>query len=216
MSKSNGSAPDAARGKRVARRGRPVGDREAKRVELLEAAISVIASDGYAGASMRKVANEAGCTTGAVTYYFANKEEMVVAIAQSVFDEFDLLLDVVGDNANIRAMMMSWLDWSSMENPGKWLALFQLLVHARHEPTFASIIRERYSRFREELAVKLVKGQKDGSIRSDIEAGILADQIAAICDGWMMTMPLEPERFQGKRGKALLDSVVRLLEPVKA
>lgn len=46
------------------RRGRPVGDREAKRAELLRAAISVIAQEGFAGASLRKVAQRAGCTTG--------------------------------------------------------------------------------------------------------------------------------------------------------
>lgn len=43
-------------------RGRPVGDHEAKRAELLKAAISVIAQEGLAGASLRKVAQRAGCT----------------------------------------------------------------------------------------------------------------------------------------------------------
>src|SRR5690606_29762340 len=64
-------------------RGRPAGDRTAKRAELLKAAASVIAQEGYTGASLRKVAQRAGCTTGAVTYYFANKRELVVALAES-------------------------------------------------------------------------------------------------------------------------------------
>src|SRR5689334_16034379 len=75
------------------RRGRPVGNRLEKRGELLTAAIEVIAQEGYAGTSLRKVASHAGCTTGAVTYYFANKEEMITAAAQSLFDEFDNLLE---------------------------------------------------------------------------------------------------------------------------
>jgi TetR/AcrR family transcriptional regulator, transcriptional repressor of aconitase len=49
-------------------------DREAKSSELIEAARYVIARDGYAGASLLKVAARAGYSTGAVTYYFANKE----------------------------------------------------------------------------------------------------------------------------------------------
>ncbi|WP_228395933.1 helix-turn-helix domain-containing protein [Streptomyces sp. RB17] len=56
----------------VVRRGRPTGDHAAKRAELVNAAASVIAQEGYANASLRKVAQRAGCTTGAVTYYFAN------------------------------------------------------------------------------------------------------------------------------------------------
>src|ERR1051326_1463853 len=67
-------------------RGRPVGDRDAKRTELLGAAISVIAQDGFAGASLRKVAERAGCSTGTVSYYFANKEEMMAAVIENQFE----------------------------------------------------------------------------------------------------------------------------------
>src|SRR5215471_17583898 len=81
------------------RRGRPVGDREARRTELLNAAISVIAQEGPAEASLRKVAERAGCSTGAVTYYFANREEMMAAVIESQFDMFDAMLKVSdGDN----------------------------------------------------------------------------------------------------------------------
>src|SRR3974390_761007 len=75
-------------------RGRPVGDREARRTELLKAAISVIAQEGFAEASLRKVAERAGCSTGAVTYYFANREEMMAAVIESQFDVFDAMLRV--------------------------------------------------------------------------------------------------------------------------
>ena len=69
-------------------RGRPVGDREAKRTELLDAALAVIAEEGIAAASLRRVAERAGCSTGAVTYYFANREEMMAAVIESQFDVF--------------------------------------------------------------------------------------------------------------------------------
>ena len=80
--KSRGKAENALPARRG--RGRPVGDRDAKRKELLGAAISVIAQDGFAGASLRKVAERAGCSTGTVTYYFANKEEMMAAVISSL------------------------------------------------------------------------------------------------------------------------------------
>src|SRR5271169_4609571 len=84
------SAPAlSAEPRQRAKRGRPIGDREAKSAELIEAARYVIAREGYAGASLRKVAARAGCSTGAVTYYFANKEAMVAKVAEALFDEFD-------------------------------------------------------------------------------------------------------------------------------
>lgn len=198
---------------RGGRRGRPVGDHAARRAELLAAAISVIAQDGYARASMRKVARQAGCTTGALAYYFADKEELVTAVAQSLFDEFDRLLDVRPEVVNIKAGIQRWLDWTTAHASDSWLALFQLLAHARHEPAFAAIFQQRYARFRQVLASILEQGQRQGIIRSDIPADLLADQLSAISDGWMMMFPIEPARFEPGRLQALLDAIITLISP---
>lgn len=199
-----------------AKRGRPVGDREAKRKELLSAAISVIASEGYAGASMRKVAKKAGHTTGAVTYYFANKEEMVAAVADNLWDQFDATLEVDHEAVDVRTIIQQWMDWTRSEDSDTWLAVFQLLAHARHEPVFASVIRERYTKFRQALAVVLARGQEQGVVRDDIRADLLADQLSAISDGWLMLLPIEPERFTPDRSEALLDAAITLISPASA
>lgn len=198
--------------KTVNRPGRPVGDREAKQSELLAAATSVIAQEGYAGASLRKVAQRAGCTTGAVTYYFANKQEMVTAVAKGLWDEFDTLLESRQEKVGIRTIIERWLDWTTAHSDSR-LALFQLLALARHEPACASITRRRYSRFRREFASILERGQREGMVRSDIAADVLADQLCAIGDGWMMMLPVEPGRFKPSRRKVLLDSVMTTISP---
>lgn len=197
----------------VARRGRPVGDRDAKRAELLAAAITVIAQDGYAGASMRKVAKQAGCTTGAVTYYFANKEDMIGEVAQNLFDQVDMLLESNQAQIDIASLLRQWLQWVSSDESTIWLSWLQLLAHARHEPVFADIIRQRYARFRQVFTVVIEKGQAQGKIRNDIAAEMLADQISTICDGWLMMLPIEPERFSAERGQALLDALIMLISP---
>ncbi|MDH4608089.1 TetR/AcrR family transcriptional regulator [Pseudomonas sp. BN102] len=200
----------------VARRGRPVGDHNAKRAELLAAAIAVIAQEGYAGASMRRVAQHAGCTTGAVTYYFANKEEMVGAVAQNLFDRVDALLEINREQLDIKSLIEQWLEWISSDEPDNWLAWLQLLTHARHEPAFAGIIKQRYTRFRQVFTSVLEEGQNQGKIRDDIPADLLADQVSAISDGWLMMLPIEPERFSAERGQALLNALITLISPPKA
>ncbi len=205
---------DAAGDEPVARaRGRPVGDREAKRAALLKAAIAVIAQEGFAGASLRRVAQRAGCTTGAVTYYFANKEEMVTAVVESLFDQFDAQLGRGQDRIDVRVGFQRWLDWTNAKDPDAWLAGFQLLAHARHEPAFAAVYQRRYARYRTALAAILARGQSRGLIRDDIPADLLADQLSAMGDGWMMMLPIEPERFQPARVKALLDATFAMIAP---
>src|SRR5215510_7795076 len=102
------STRTAANGDATARRGRPPGDHEAKRRELLKAATSVIAEEGLANTSLRRVAQRAGCTTGAVTYYFADKEELVSSVADIGFDRFDAMLIAAREEADIRKVFERW------------------------------------------------------------------------------------------------------------
>ena len=192
-------------------RGRPVGDREGRRAELINAAMKVIAEDGFAAASLRRVAQRAGCTTGAVSDYFANREAMMEAIIESRFDDFDSLLEVGGDAGSVRRMFERWLEMTNTE-PG-WLAGFQLLAYARHEPALAAAYQRRYAQYREVLAGILGSGQRQGWVRDDIKAEILADQLSAMGDGWMMLYPIEPDRFGPERVNALLDATTALISP---
>ena len=195
-----------------AKRGRPIGDREAKSGELIEAARHVIAREGYAGASLRKVAARAGCSTGAVTYYFANKEAMVTTVAEALFDEFDGWL---GDQASIdiRAIFDRMISWTASRKGDAWLVAFQLLVRAASDPPLAAVIQKRYAQFRLKLTSLLESGQAQGVIRGDIAADLLADQVCAMGDGWAMMFPVEPERFGHGRIHDLEDAAIAMLTP---
>ncbi len=208
-----GAGQTGGKSAKPGRRGRPVGDREAKRKELLRAGIKVIADLGYAGASLRKVAKEAGHTTGAITYYFEDKEAMVRAIIEHMFDEFDEMLELGDEVADMRKRYQRWIELNS--DSDAWLASFQLLARARHEPAFAAIYQQRYQNYRDRLAEIIVKQQAAGVVRDDIPADMLADNLSAIGDGWMMLLPIEPERFAPKRVEALIDSITALLAPIR-
>jgi AcrR family transcriptional regulator len=195
------------------RRGRPVGDREARRKALLNAAMRVIAEDGFAAASLRRVAQRAGVSTGAVTYYFDNKDAMLAAVIESRFDDFDTLLEVDESPEGLRAMFERWLEMCSADEGGEWVSGFQLLSYARHDPMLATVYQRRNERFRGVAASILARGQAQGWVRADVPADLLADQLTAMGDGWMMLLPIEPERFTPARVRALLDSTMALISP---
>ena len=142
--------PPATKAATRGRRGRPVGDREAQRTKLLRAGIKVIADEGYAGASLRKVAKQAGHTTGAITYYFADKEEMVGAIIEFMFDGFDAMLDSGDEVADHRKRLKRWVELNSNS------------------------------------------------------------------DGWTIMLPIEIERFAPERVDALINAIIKLLQPPAA
>ena len=195
------------------KRGRPIGDREAKSGELVAAARAVIARDGYAAASLRKVAQEAGASTGAVTYYFENKEAMVLAVAETLYDEFDAWLEAQGGGCDPRALCNNMLTWTTWGGSETWLVCLQLLVGARSDPELAGVVEKRSASFRAALAKLLEDGQAQGLIRSDFPADVLADQFSAMADGWALTYPLEPARFGQGRIHHLVASAASMLAP---
>lgn len=50
-----------------------------RRTHIIESAIRIIASEGFAGLSVRTVADQAGCSRGLVEHYFKNKASLIIA-----------------------------------------------------------------------------------------------------------------------------------------
>jgi AcrR family transcriptional regulator len=57
--------------------------KERTRAQLLAAAAQVFARKGFAGASLEEIAEEAGYSTGAVYYNFANKEQLFLELLRT-------------------------------------------------------------------------------------------------------------------------------------
>src|SRR3954467_6575664 len=53
------------------------------RAELIAAAARVFARAGFHGASLEEIAREAGYTTGAIYWHFANKDDLFLAVYEA-------------------------------------------------------------------------------------------------------------------------------------
>lgn len=56
---------------------------EQRAAELLEAATTVLARDGYAGTTLRRIADEAGVDKRIIRYYYGSREALLVRVVQS-------------------------------------------------------------------------------------------------------------------------------------
>lgn len=55
---------------------------------IIEAAISIIADNGYHGSKVSKIAKEAGVAEGTIYLYFENKEDILISIFRNKLGEF--------------------------------------------------------------------------------------------------------------------------------
>ena len=102
-------------------------DIEAKRAEFLAASVDLIAQEGLPAATLRRVAQGAGCTTGALTHYFASREDLLrdtlravhaaagermAAVLAQIEDPTERLRGVVFESLPLRAeSVREWRVW---------------------------------------------------------------------------------------------------------
>ena len=61
--------------------------------KLIEAAIPLFPQKGYAGVSIREIADAAGVNSASISYYFGGKEGLYEAVLESIFSQIDVIVD---------------------------------------------------------------------------------------------------------------------------
>lgn len=193
-------------------RGRPVGDHDEKRNELLSTAIHLLVTDGYAGLSMRNLASKAKVTTGAITYYFANKSELMKGVSDELFNRFSLLL-AKNTEIDIKQAVDEWINWTYSDGGEIWKAFLQVQLYAAEDKTFIDYAQKRYDIFIYQLKLFIASGQKSKQIRNDIPAEILAEQLSAMGDGMMIMQSIYPERLSIEKVALFKKGILSLISP---
>jgi AcrR family transcriptional regulator len=187
--------------------GRPIGNHRDRQHRIANVLLKVIAEQGLEKASMRAIAREARCTTGVLSHYFSNKEELIRLAVDMLFDWADHRARAALERSDSLAALEIVIG-----NPGKderlefdfWAVWLQVLVRARRNRRLAQIVSRRHGRFRDLLTRIIAAGQREKQIRTDVDAGLLADYINAISDGIGLMSPIESKRLTSKRVTELI------------
>jgi AcrR family transcriptional regulator len=124
----------------MARTGRRPGDTRT-RDAILAAARNQFAEHGYDGASVRRIAGEAGVDAALVVHFFKSKAGLLVEAIQWPFDpeeQIDGLLSEGPENAGSRLVRLMIETW---DREGDRHAILTLLRSATIEPRAAELMR---------------------------------------------------------------------------
>jgi AcrR family transcriptional regulator len=144
-----------------------------RKAEILSAAAELFAQQGFAGTSVRDIANACGILSGSIYHHFSAKEELVEEIFAAYFDELTARWDVVlAEPWDARTKLEAMLR-AAIENVDRHTAAARLFTHEwldlRHIGDFEARWEDIQS-----LWLKLLRaGERDGSFRSDIDPALL-------------------------------------------
>jgi AcrR family transcriptional regulator len=104
---------------------------ELRREQICRSAAEVIAQQGFAGSTMRQVAERAGVSTGMLNHYFSNRAEMLLETLVFVSTRMqerlsDAVADVPAGEQRVRALLRAALpgDEQTMVTWRTWIAAY--------------------------------------------------------------------------------------------
>lgn len=155
---------------------------EAKRAEILDAALDIIGRDGYSRATVNQIAQAVGITPNGVLHYFGSKEAMLVAVVEAR----DFREDPDQAPHSPFAVIAGYPEFMarSAAVPG----LVQLFSRLANEATEGShdghaYFVSRYERVREAWRGMFEEIEREGRLRSGLDPETLATMVVALSDG---------------------------------
>ena len=185
-------------------------DHAQRRRELVAATWAVVAAEGIEAATVRRIAEEAGCTTGRITHYFADKEEVLVAALRQVHRAAGRrMLAAIGPRSGLAALRAVLaealpLDQERILEWRVWLAFWGSAA------TSASLQAEQHERYREWRGL-LKRVLATAQLPADIDLDRLVDQIVALVDGFGLQGVLDPQHPQPEQLASRLNGAVDAL-----
>ena len=183
-------------------------DHDARREEIVDAVWRVISRDGIASATTRNIAQEAGCSNGVLSHYFADKTALLHAALQIGYRRTEQRVNEwLRRGSGLRVLREVLL----LTVPITREALFgnqvelAFLGHAVGNRELAREHHAIYQRFRSIVRRLLLDARHAGEIAPDADLDTIADALVALIDGLGMEACLFPSAFPAERQRAVVD-----------
>lgn len=184
-------------------------DHEERRAELGAALWRLASRDGLEAVTVRRVAEEAGWSTGAVVHYFSDKEELLLFAFRTVADRVGRRLAAAAERTDeplelARTWLVQGLPLDA-ERQAEVRVWFAFLGLALARPELARAQRLTYRAWRGRVAGLLQEAQRRGQIRADVDCSAAAAALVAVVDGLAVQATFEPRVLSGRRQAELVD-----------
>ena len=197
-------------------------DKEAKKQQIILAAIHVFARHGVTKSKMADIALAAGVGKGTIYEYFRSKEEIFASAFNTMFAEMEIRLEqVVHSSINPKEKLKQLIDASidfysheATEFAAIMMDFWAEGIRTKNEDILHAInLKQIYRRFRQLIANIVKEGIAEGIFRKVDPVSFAAITMAAL-DGIFLQIIMEPEIIHFKKIKKTFENslIAGLLE----
>jgi len=181
-------------------------DHDQQREIFAAAALEVITQEGIAGLTVRRVSEQAGYTTGALTHYFRSKDQLLLAAselsARQVREEMARVESIVPAVEAIRQVVAIALP---LKRGRRWRGWIGFWERSSYDGQVARTMRLRYVEWRQRLMRLLRRAQREGDVAPAVDIGNAAEALVALVDGIGVEVTLGVQNIPPARQKAMFE-----------
>lgn len=183
-------------------------DHDARRKEIIGVVWRLIAAEGIQSVTTRRIAEAAGYANGALLYYFPNKEAVLTAAFEHIFEATNTRADKAEPNrsglAGLRTLCLEImpLDEERLAEGRLAITFWQQALHSSENRKLNASFGERW---RAEMASRLEEGKAAGEVPKGLDVRAAVDELLSMLLGLQILGVLSPEEMTPERQLAQLD-----------
>ncbi|MEM6449545.1 MAG: TetR/AcrR family transcriptional regulator [Cyanobacteria bacterium P01_D01_bin.105] len=185
-----------------------------RRAQVATAAMKLIAQQGLQGTSLRAIAHELGCTTGVLTHYFRNKDELLLFMLEVVMERLGEKMVAAAQGIEgidrLKVMMRAVLPTTD-ELSQIWRVW---LAFVGYMPGHEGLMREHqtlYHNFKAFMTHELTALEAAGAIASGLDLAFEAAAWIAVMDGIGTNMLAAPQPYSDPELETLINRHINAL-----
>ncbi|KIH98050.1 TetR family transcriptional regulator [Streptomonospora alba] len=188
----------------------------ARRLQIIDAGLTVFASHGYAGATTALICRTAGIGSGTFFHYFPTKADLLAAIIEWGTAETREFFAAQEGRADARQVLFDFVRHATAELEDERAAGFVRAVGGQVGDTGVAAALEADDRaVRLGLRTWVERAQGDGGVRTDLPADRLVEWIVLLLDGFASLVAGRSGFEAAREAPMLLEQTERLLAPTR-
>lgn len=177
----------------------------------------MIAKEGVAAATTRRITQEAGLPHGMFHYWFSGKEELFEELIAEVVRELKEGVAAAvsstegGSDTSLRDHLRAAFDVVRRDEqvePGRQLAIYELTALALRTPALRDMARRQYQAYQELTTTVIAPWLAAQDVDVPGGAEVLGKLIAVLFDGMVLAWLADPEGSDPDEVFALIDTLV--------
>ncbi|MFF5035488.1 TetR/AcrR family transcriptional regulator [Nocardia salmonicida] len=169
-----------------------------RRASIIDAATAVFAESGFQRSTMAHIASRVGVTEPVLFQNFGSKTGLYAAVVAHTSDQMCTMMrgfaDECGSSATLFTQLLSPEHIDELHAPGSLGVVFADAMTLTAEPAVEDAVRQHLGRLADVVAEIVVRGQRSGELRADLDPAAAAWMLLSFMAGHRFRSSVMPDR----------------------